>query len=60
MLQLLLGGMDPQEQEKLVNQPDRHGITPMYLVVQRVSESQAALDLMLKCGGKYSAELTFS
>ncbi len=35
MLQVLLKGLSPQEREEVVNAADLHGITPLFLALQK-------------------------
>ncbi|GLC37378.1 hypothetical protein PLESTB_001593700 [Pleodorina starrii] len=56
VINLLLEGRSPAEQETLVNQPDFFGLTPVFLALQRGEEAQEAFSLLMDRGGRYNQQ----
>mmetsp|Transcript_550 Transcript_550/g.1483 ORF Transcript_550/g.1483 Transcript_550/m.1483 type:complete len:169 (-) Transcript_550:187-693(-) len=54
MLQILLKGVSKAQGEDLVNETDVHGITPVFLTLQRGDEGRNALEVLFLSGGRYN------
>eukprot|EP00884_Botryococcus_braunii_P013152 jgi/Botrbrau1/21838/Bobra.0190s0052.1 len=56
MLKVLLEDLPVQEREEYVNEPDRNGITPVFLAKQKGEEGLEAFEYLLACGARYNQQ----